>query len=143
MIAAYAALGPVWGWVLGGLLLIGGELLLPGIFLVWLGIAALATALVVAILDPPWQAQLPLFAVLAIVAVVLAARFGRRKTQTLNRGAHRLVGREFRLESPIVSGSGRARFDDTVWRVSGPDLAVGTRVAVRDVDGTTLIVAPR
>ena len=38
--------GP-WGWVILGLVLIGGEVLAPGIFLLWLGLAALLTGAVV------------------------------------------------------------------------------------------------
>ena len=38
-------------------------------------------------------------------------------------------------------GRGRIRLGDTLWRVSGPDLAVGTRVRVTAVRDTELVVA--
>ncbi|MFD0936463.1 NfeD family protein, partial [Methylobacterium trifolii] len=38
-------------------------------------------------------------------------------------------------------GAGRIRFDDTLWRVSGPDLPAGARVRVTGMAGTVLTVA--
>jgi inner membrane protein len=47
-----AGLGP-WAWVIGGVLLIAAELVAPGSFLVWLGLAALLVGLVDYAFDPP------------------------------------------------------------------------------------------
>ncbi|GEP09725.1 NfeD family protein [Methylobacterium gnaphalii] len=138
--SSLSAIDPAWGWILAGLLLMGGELLLPGIFLVWLGLAAFVTGLVEAAVDLPWQAQLPLFAVLSAITVTMATRLTSAHVPMLNLGAHRLVGRELVLETPIVAGSGRARVDDTLWRVAGPDLPAGSRVRVTGVEGTVLTV---
>jgi len=44
------------------------------------------------------------------------------------------------LDHPIQEGRGRIRLDDTVWRVSGPDLPAGSRVKVVSVHGTELHV---
>jgi membrane protein implicated in regulation of membrane protease activity len=137
-----AGIDPGWGWILASLILMGGELLIPGIFLVWLGLAAFATGLIEAVFDMPWQIQLPVFAVFSIATVTLATRFSRAPLSGLNLGAHRLVGREFLLDAAIINGDGRVRFDDTLWRVHGPDLPAGTRVKVTGVDGTSLLVAP-
>ncbi|MCE4223238.1 NfeD family protein [Methylobacterium sp. C25] len=135
-----AAIDPAWGWILAGLLLMGGELLIPGIFLVWLGLAAFVTGLVEAGVDLPWQAQLPLFAVLSAITVTIATRLNRVELPLLNRGVQGLVGREVVLEAPIVAGRGGVRLDDTLWRVSGPDLPAGTRVRVTGAEGTVLTV---
>jgi inner membrane protein len=140
--AAITALGPAWAWVLAGLVLMGGELLLPGIFLVWLGLAALLTGAVEAAFGPPWQVEVPLFAVLALALVAAASRLNRPRPPHLNRGAHRLIGREGVLDAPLADGQGRLRLDDTVWRVTGPDVAAGTRVRVTGVEGTRLLVDP-
>lgn len=138
---ALEGIDPAWAWILAGLALMGGELLLPGVFLVWLGLAAFVTGLVETAFDLPWQAQLPLFAVFAAMTVTLATRLNRAYVPVLNRGAHRLIGREFVLDAPIVEGNGRVRFDDTLWRVTGPDVPAGTRVRVTGVEGTGLTVA--
>jgi membrane protein implicated in regulation of membrane protease activity len=140
-VAALDALGPAWIWIIAGLLLVGGELALPGVFLVWLGLAAGLTGLAEAAFGLPWQGQLLLFSVLAVAAVVLASRLNRQRAPILNLGAHRLIGRSFRLENGIVAGEGRVRLDDTLWRVTGPNLPAGAPVRVTDVEGTVLRVA--
>ena len=43
-------------WILGGLLLLIAELGLPGIFLLWVGLAAIGTGIVVLIALPPFPA---------------------------------------------------------------------------------------
>ena len=60
---------------------------------------------------------------------------GRRGDETdqplLNRRGDQLVGRTATLTEPITNGRGRVKFGDTMWRVSGPDLPVGTTVRVK------------
>ncbi|WP_457105820.1 NfeD family protein [Methylobacterium sp. P5_C11] len=141
---AVAALGPAWSWVVAGLVLAGTEILVPGVFLIWLGLAALATGLAAAALPMPWQAQTLLFAALAVVLVGVATRLQRRGAgragSGLNRADRGLIGREGFLEEPIVQGAGRIHFDDTLWRVAGPDLPAGCRVRVTGMTGTILRV---
>jgi len=141
---AMAALGPAWSWVIAGLVLAGAEILAPGVFLIWLGLAALATGLAAAALPLPWQGQALLFAGLAVGFVAVAARLQRRGARppapALNRADRGLIGREGVLDAPIVQGAGCIRFDDTLWRVEGPDLPAGARVRVVAVGGTILQV---
>jgi inner membrane protein len=44
------------------------------------------------------------------------------------------------LSEPIQNGRGKARIDDSVWRVEGADLPAGTQVKVMAVDGAILKV---
>jgi membrane protein implicated in regulation of membrane protease activity len=139
-----AGLGP-WAWIVLGLLLVGLELWAPGIFLIWLGVAAIATGLVDAIAGLSWQLSLLLFAILAVAAVLLGRTLSGRPVQKeppLNRRGEVLVGRVFNLDVPISSGEGRIRVDDSSWRVVGPDARAGTPVRVTRVDGATLVVEP-
>lgn len=141
--AALEALGAAWSWVIAGLVLAGAEILLPGVFLIWLGLAAVATGLAAAVLPMPWQGQTLLFAGLAVALVALATRLqrrGRGAGPDLNRADRGLIGREGVLDEPIVRGAGRIRFDDTLWRVEGPDLPAGRRVRVTGIGGTVLRV---
>ncbi|MBE7248926.1 NfeD family protein [Methylobacterium sp. A49B] len=141
--AAVDALGAAWVWVIAGLVLAGAEILVPGVFLIWLGLAALATGLATAALPIPWQGQTLLFAGLAVALVGLASRLHRRGGPAkphLNRADRGLIGREGVLEEPIVQGAGRIRFDDTLWRIAGPDLPAGDRVRVTGISGTVLRV---
>ena len=83
---------------------------------------------------------------LALACVGLALRLHRRHVlrgaHDLNRPDRGLIGREAVLAEPIVAGAGRLRFDDTLWRIQGPDLPAGGRVRVTGIDGTVLVVRP-
>lgn len=135
-----------WAWLILGLVLIGLETLVPGIFLMWFGVAAVLTSLFDWAFGLSWQANAIAFAVLALLSALAGWRLTRRReeefgdTPLLNRRAEALVGRVFPLEGAIVAGEGRIRVDDGVWRVTGPDLPAGTRVEVAGVKGTILVV---
>ncbi len=141
-----AILSGAWGWVILGLILIGGEVLAPGIFLLWLGLAALLTGAVVGLVDLGWQAAALVFAGFSLVAVFTGRLLTRRKGEEpdaatgLNDRGRRLIGRVFRLEATMTGGEGRIRIDDSSWRVTGPELLAGSEVRVVRVDGATLIV---
>jgi len=137
-----AALGPVWLWIVAGLVLAAAELVLPGMFLIWLGLAAVLTGLAEAAVPLPWQVQVLVWALLSILCAGLATRLDRRRrpASVLNRADRGLVGREGVLAEAIVGGAGAARFDDTYWRVTGPDLPAGARIRVTGMAGTVLTV---
>ena len=136
-----------WNWLIFGVLLMALELLAPGVFLFWLGLAALLVGLLSFAIDLSWQTQLLLFAVFAACAVPLWRRLalsGKAASQSnpfLNKRADALIGRVFTLEKPIIDGSGTVRIDDTIWRVAGPDAPAGSRVKVVHADGASLTVA--
>ena len=136
-----------WNWPIFGLILMALELLAPGVFLFWLGLAALLVGLISFAIHPPWQLQLLMFAVFATAAVPLWRRVARHNTAAstsnpfLNKRADALVGRVFTLEKPIIDGAGTVRIDDTVWRVAGPDTPAGNRVKIVQADGASLTVA--
>jgi membrane protein implicated in regulation of membrane protease activity len=142
---AFIGLG-AWAWIILGVVLIGVELLAPGAFFLWLGLAAIATGLLDAVLGLSWQASALLFAVLCIAAVILGRAVTRSKGQTepqaelLNQRGQSLVGRVFTLEAPIKDGEGRIRVDDSSWRVTGADRFAGAKVRVVRVEGSTLVV---
>lgn len=139
------ALGP-WAWLIAGLILIGLETLVPGVFFFWLGIAAILTGVADWLFGLSWQHNLLGFAVLSVASVLMGRWLTKRADERvednpmLNRRGDALVGRVFPLDRPIVSGEGRIRVDDTVWRVIGPDMAAGASVRVIRVEGTALIV---
>jgi membrane protein implicated in regulation of membrane protease activity len=141
------ALGP-WAWVILGLALIGLEMIAPGVFLLWLGLAALATGLASWLFGLSWQVAWLAFAALSLAAVALGRAVTKRTDSEmtegggLNRRGSDLVGRDFVLEAPITGGVGRLRVGDSSWRIEGPDAAAGARVRVVRVDGATLAVRP-
>ena len=137
-----------WDWLaLGGLLLIC-EVFGAGGYLLWLGLAALATgalSLVFPAGSGLWQALL--FAVLALVCVGLWWRYQPRHRRDpaapeLNQRGRELIGRTLSLHEPIVGGRGKVKVGDSLWLVSGPDLPQGTSVRVVDQDGVLLKVEP-
>ncbi len=146
MTEMFATLG-TWNWLIFGVILMALELIAPGVFLFWLGLAALLVGLLSFVINPSWQLQILTFAIFAAAAVPLWRRIARSNTSVsesnpfLNKRADALVGRVFRLEKPIIDGSGTVRIDDTIWRVAGPDTPAGSRVKVVQADGASLTVA--
>jgi membrane protein implicated in regulation of membrane protease activity len=136
-----------WNWLIFGIVLMALELIAPGVFLFWLGLAALLTGLVSFAFTPSWQVQILMFAIFAAFAVPVWRRVARNNSAGsvnspfLNKRADALVGRVFTLEKPIVDGAGTVRIDDTVWRVAGPDAPAGSRVRIVQADGASLTVA--
>lgn len=145
MVDMLATLGH-WNWLIAGLVLIGAELIAPGVFLLWLGIAALLVGLLTFVVTISWQVQFLVFAVFALAAVPIYRRLGRRQLEDtdqpfLNRRSDALVGQVFTLEQPIIDGRGTVRIGDTVWRVRGDDAPAGSRVRVVAAEGASLQVA--
>jgi len=141
MLSAWGA----WNWLIAGLVLMAIELLAPGVFMLWLGLAALLVGLLSFVVAWSWQVQCLAFAVFALAALPLWRRLGRRQLEDtdqpfLNRRTDALVGREFTLEQPIMDGAGTVRIGDTVWRVAGPDVPAGSRVRIVAADGAALRV---
>ncbi len=134
-----------WTWWLLGMLLLAIEVVAPGFFFLWFGIAAILIGAGTLLIDWPWQAQIAGFAVLSLVVAYIGRQvMGYRDTPSedpnLNLRASRLHGRTFVLTDAIEQGTGRVKVDDSVWRVSGPDRPAGTKVKVIGSDGATLTV---
>lgn len=138
--------GP-WAWLVAGLILLALELVVPGGFLLWMGIAGIVTGLVAMFQPISWAAQWLIFGVLSLVTITLWVRWTRsRPTHSdrpyLNRRAEQFIGQEVVLEQAISQGFGRVALGDTVWRVTGPDLPLGHRVRIVGNDGAVLKVVP-
>ncbi len=142
----FVSLG-AWNWlILAGLFLVL-ELLAPGIFLIWFGIAAGIVGALALVFDVAWQWQLMLFAILSLAAVIAARKFLRKddaqsERPLLNRRAQQHVGKSYLVVDAIENGRGKVKIGDTLWRAEGPDAAQGTRVKVTGTDGATLMVVP-
>ena len=145
-----ADLGP-WSWFIIGLILLVGEVLLPGVFLIWFGLSALVigTLTLVSFTDVawwPWQAQLVAFGVLALVLAMVGRRLFPTDTDNddaskINDPLGRLTGSEASLVEAIENGQGRVELGDTTWRVRSPiDIPTGTRVrVVGNQDGALMV----
>jgi len=137
-------LGPWSWWILAGILLLL-ELTMPGVFFMWLAIAALAVGAIAFFTDFGWQIEVLLFAILSVAFVLLLRpRFRDRMHASdqpnLNQRMLNYVGQTFQLSVPIVNGRGHLSIDDTFWEIEGPDMAAGQKIRVTGVDGTRLKV---
>jgi membrane protein implicated in regulation of membrane protease activity len=151
MIQAFFAENGVWSWWILGVAMIGIEVLAPGTFFLWFGLAAFFVGLVSLIVGPEstvwvWQAQLITFVVVALVFAYLGRMLMQRKgwdkseQPNLNERGSALIGRYAILTQPISEGLGRAKVGDTTWRVRGPDLPEGAKVKIVSAEAGTLIV---
>ncbi|TBR40756.1 NfeD family protein [Dyella terrae] len=141
-------LGLHYLWWILALVLIAAETLLPGYFLLWIGIGAAFTGLAMLVLPGlGLLTQAVLFGVFAFLSCAGYWYLVRPRLQArepgdarLNRRGEQSIGQHYVLAEAIVNGRGRARVGDTLWTVSGPDLPVGATVEVVSVDGNTLRV---
>lgn len=131
-------LGP-WSWMVLGLVLLILEIMSPGVFLLWIGIAAIVVGALSLLLWGvafwTWQLQVVVFLALSLVCTLLGRRYmgGNDKSSDqplLNRRGDQMIGRTATLAEPIENGRGRIQLGDTLWRVSGPDLPAGVKVRV-------------
>ncbi|WP_105984286.1 MULTISPECIES: NfeD family protein [unclassified Brucella] len=137
----------IWNWLVFGLILLILEILAPGFFFIWFGLAALVTGALAFLLSSTagfgLQLQTVIFLVLAIVFTLAGRRFfGSKSNDTgeplLNRRGEQLVGQRATLTEPIVNGHGRIHINDTTWRVKGPDLPAGTEIRIVAFDPVSL-----
>jgi hypothetical protein len=132
-------------WILAGMLLIL-ELTSPVFFFLWLGFSAAAVGFLLLVFpNIPVEAQLVLFGILSVVAVLAWRKFREVRPPLsdqplLNQRGQQYTGRIFTLDQPIVNGVGKVQVDDSTWRVKGPELPAGTPVRVVGVDGVVFVV---
>lgn len=135
-----------WSWWIIGAILLLFELLLPGVFFMWLGFAALVIGVIDIFADLSWQTEVAIFAVLSVLSLIFLRphfkeRLGRSTNPNLNQRMYDYVGKSYVLDQAIVNGAGKVRIDDTLWVVTGVDRPRGEWVKVTGVDELKLIVA--
>ncbi len=133
-------------WLSLGGLLLAAEMLGGNGYLLWSGVAAVITGLVVWLVPLGWEWQGVMFAILTLLAAWLWWKWLSRRVREqkhsdshLNQRGQQLIGRRFVLESPLVNGRGHMRVGDSSWPVSASeDLGAGTHVEVIAIEGITL-----
>ncbi len=127
-------------WLLAGVALLVGEIVIPGVFLVWLGVAALGTGAATLAAGLTLGLEVPLFALLAALAVLAGWRMQRPRHPVLNTPQSGLVGRSA-VALAFEGREGRVRVGDSDWPAR---LAAGANssdsLQVVAVEGTTLVV---
>lgn len=138
-------LDPHWAWFALGLLLAVAEMVVPGVFLIWLAGAAILTGLLSWIAPIGIEWQIVIFCALAMIAVYAGRRYLRDNpivpvdAKMNDRGAQ-AVGETVTVTHAIDGGSGRVKLGDSEWIAKGPDAAPGTRMRVSAHQGAVLVV---
>lgn len=138
---------PHWVWIVIGLVLAALEMLVPGVYLIWLAVAAIITGILTFGLALGLASQVVIFVSLSLIAAFSAKRFLRESPivssdPLLNQRGSRLVGETAVLTQAIDGGTGRLRYGDSEWLAKGPDMEVGARVRITGSDGAILLVEP-
>lgn len=142
ILAAYGGLA----WLMLAVLLCGTELLVPGIFLVFIALAAAITGVVTLALPAlPDALQLVSFGVWSCVTVVIGQRWyhqyparnvGPRSARQLSQ----LIGATVTVAEPIRNGEGRVSVGEGIWTANGPDSPLGTSLVIVDIRDGKLVV---
>ncbi|MDF2493342.1 MAG: hypothetical protein K0S66_276 [Sphingomonas sp.] len=133
-------------WLITAVALGIAELLIPGVFLIFVAIAAAVLAAVTfAFPDLPLAVQLAVFGAWSVMTVMIGQSWYRdypvhTSDPMLNDRAARLVGEQVVVTTPIVAGRGRIRIGDGEWPATGPDTPEGTTVRIVKFDGVTAVV---
>lgn len=134
-----------WNWLILAVLLFALEAVIPGIHLLWFGVAAILTGFLGLALGLDWPWQVALFALLSVVMMFVVRRYaGSSVTASdipgLNQRGSEYVGRIVPVEDAIRGGRGKVRVGDTVWLAEGPEVPAGARVRIKGTSGTVLLV---
>ncbi len=137
-----------WYWWVFAVILMIFELLAPGAFFLWMGVAAVLVGAIVGVIpNLGWEYQVFGFSVFSLISVVSWRTYIRKNPPEsdlplLNQRSAQIIGRVFTLQNPITDGQGKIIVDDTMWKVQGDDCRKHTRIKVVGVDGVILKVEP-
>jgi len=140
-------LDSAWIWLIAAALLAAAEIVVPGVFLIWLAAAAAVTGLATLLFGFALGFQLGLFGIVSLLAFTIGRRWYRRnpvysEDPLLNDRTARLIGETVVVVTAIENGRGRVSVRDTVWNAIGADAEVGARVMVVGSEGNCLRVQP-
>lgn len=133
-------------WLIAGILLLALELMAPGVFLVFIGAAALATGAFTLMFDLALAPQLGLFALYTAVSVYVGKKIYARPVHDesdgmLNERGAQLIGRKVTVVRAIGDGDGRVKVGDSEWNARGDFSAEpGDKVVISGIEGNCLIV---
>ncbi|WP_397605098.1 NfeD family protein [Sphingorhabdus sp.] len=134
-----------WFWLSLGLILGVAEMVAPGFFLMWLGLAALIVGILDYFLPITLAYQVAMFAILSVLTVFAGKKFLQKNPiesddVNLNDRGARMTGEIVTVVEPITNGHGRVKVGDSVWNARGMDAAMGANVRVIGADGAVLLV---
>lgn len=132
-------------WLIAGLLLGALELILPGYFLLWIGLSATGAGLLTVAFGFSWHWQFATFSILAVALVGIATMRRRPVPDTVNAPNAGLIGATC-YALGFDASEGRVRLRDGTWQarlIDGIAPQVNEPMRIVGLDGTTLLVARR
>ncbi len=136
-----------WHWLILGFVLVTLEMVIPGVFCLWIGLGAIITGLI-AFTFPSlilaWQGVV--FAVLAVACTYLGRKMmGKAEPApqyaNLNQRANQYIGNFYNVTTDIINGKGKVKVGDGEWSAKADEnIEQGTKVKVIAVEGTLLVV---
>ena len=135
---------PGWLWMIGGVLLLIAEIIAPGFFLMFVGAAAMATGAFALLFGLGMAAQMILFALYALLAVMVGRRVYANARHggdpLLNDRTARLVGKVVTVVAAVDEHGGRVQVGDGQWSARGGPAGPGEQVRITGVEGNCLKV---
>ena len=135
-----------WHWFVLAALLGVLEIMAPGIFFLWLSLAALFTGVTVALFVMSAALQITIFSALSMLMVVVAWKVLKRHPiksdePALNDRATQMIGKIGKVEVAIEQGAGRITLGDSTWKATADSaIAVGEAVRILAVNDGVLKV---
>lgn len=136
-----------WWWLAAAVLLGIGEIVTPGVFLIWVAMAAAVTGVIAMLTGIAIPFQFLLFALLCLLSVWAGRRWYvdnpvASQDPLLNDRTARLIGEIVIVAEPIRHGKGRVRVGDSIWDCSGVDADTDAAVRITGAQGSLLLVEP-
>jgi len=138
-----------WHWLCFGVLILLGELIGAGGFLLGISASAIIVALLKFLMPEfVWYGQFLLFGFLSVaLTLIYWKRFKNFNEKTdqplLNSRVQNLMGRHVALLIAIENGQGKVQIEDALWTVScAQNLPIGTIVKITGAEGMVLLVEP-
>jgi len=125
-------------WLIFAALLGIGEIIIPGVFLIWIAAAAAITGILTYIIGIAPAIQFGIFAILCVAAVLLGRKWYLERGASiedtmLNDRSARMVGQSVTITEDVNQHSGRAKVGDSEWPARGPSLKKGENAKIIDV----------
>ena len=137
------ALGDSLWWVIGIVLVIG-EVVLPGTFLIWFAFAAFGVGLIGVVVDLSGMNQVVVFGLLSFASLSLGylmrKRRGDPEVPAFADRTQAYMGKTYKVVEAIENGQGKIQVGDSVWLAEGEDCPVGGAVKVIDSRGNVLLI---
>ncbi len=136
-------------WFIIGLIFLILELILPGFVIFFFGVGAWVTSLVCLIANPGTNAQIIIFSLTSVMALIVLRRLLKKKFFDSKDGSSALADDEFTGSKAVAITSfgkgvkGKVEFKGTSWpAISDQDINPGDTVIIVSKESINLFVEP-